>query len=132
MGYRFNTESWPVVQFEFIGRLTSDEIDQYFADADALIVGDKPYACVMDGTHMLVPEAEFVRRQATWIRDHTAGMRRVNRGIAFVVRSTLIRGLVRAVMHFQDLPVSHEWFASLDEAMVWAGARANGQRSLRP
>src|SRR5215510_11346102 len=132
MGYRYNTQAWPVVHFEFIGRLSADEIDQYLADANALVAGDQPYATVMDGTHMLMPEAEFVRKQSIWIRDHTADMRRLNRGIAFVARSTLVRGLVRAVMHFQDMPVSYEWFASLDEAMTWAAARANRQPSKRP
>jgi len=29
----------------------------------------------MDGTNMLVPEAELVRRQARWIREHGLGDR---------------------------------------------------------
>jgi len=124
MGYRYHTQAWPVVHFEFIGRLSPEEITQYLADADALVAGSKPYACVMDGTQMLVPEAEFVRRQARWIREHEQDMKRVNRGIAFVVQSTVIRGLVRAVMHFQELPVSYAWFSKLDDALVWAAARA--------
>ena len=47
-----------------------------------------------------------------------------HRGIAFVVRSTLIRGLVRAVMHFQAVPVAHEWFANVEDAMAWAAIQA--------
>ena len=124
MGYRHHTDAWPVVRFEFIERLSSEDIAQYMADSDALVAGGKPFANVMDGSNMLLPEAEFVRRQAAWVRDHVEDMRRLNRGIAFVVRSTLIRGVVRAVMHFQAIPVPHEWFANLEDAMAWAANQA--------
>lgn len=124
MGYHYHTQTWPVVRFEFVGRMTAEETDQYFADADALIAGGKPYATVMDGTDMLVPEAEFVRRQARWLHDHSRQVQQLNRGIAFVVQSTLIRGLVRAVMHFQEMPVAYEWFSHTEDAMVWAAARS--------
>jgi hypothetical protein len=125
MGYLYHAQRWPVVRFEFRGRLTADDMAAYIADSDALIAGGKPFANVMDGTNMLVPEIEFVRQQARWIRDNAEGMRRLNRGIAFVAPSTVIRGLVRAVMHFQALPVEYAWFANADEAMEWAGTRAS-------
>lgn len=123
MPYRYHTDAWPVVRFEFIGRLSAEEITQYLADSDALIAGGKPFATVMDGSGMLLPEAEFVRKQAGWVRDHVEDMQRLNCGIAFVVRSTLIRGVVRAVMHFQEIPVPHAWFATLEDAMAWAASQ---------
>jgi hypothetical protein len=122
MGYRFDTHSWPVVCFEFVGRLSADELKKYFADSDALMSGS-PFAVVVDCSHMLVPEVEFVRKQANWLREHSAEMTRVTRGVALVVHSTLIRGLIRAVLHFQDIPVAYEWFADRDHAMTWASAR---------
>jgi hypothetical protein len=128
MGYSFHTQAWPVVRFEFTGRLSADEITQYLADSDALVAGVKQYAIVMDGTRMQLPEAEFVRKQSLWIREHTEGMQRLNRGIAFVSRSTVIRGLVRAVMHFQSIPVPYEWFATLEEATTWAAAQTASKR----
>lgn len=124
MGYRLHTDDWPVVRYEFIGRVSADELDQYFAHANALVTGGKPYACVMDATDMLLPDADLVRKQVAWLREHDEAMRRTVRGIALVVESTMIRGLVRAVMHFQDVPVPLEWFATLKEAMPWAAARA--------
>lgn len=132
MGYCYHTDAWPVVRFEFIGRLTADEINQYLADSDSLIAAGKPFASVMDGSNMLLPEAEYVRKQAIWVRDHVEDMRRLNSGIAFVVRSTLVRGVVRAVMHFQEIPVPHDWFANVDEAMAWAATQAANKRSLQP
>ena len=133
MGYRYHAEAWPVVRFEFIGRLSSDDIVQYMTDSDALVALGKPYANVMDGTSMLVPEAEYVRKQAIWIREHAEDMQRLNRGIAFVARSTLVRGIVRAVMHFQSIPVPYEWFANVDEAMAWAAKQtADIKVSRRP
>lgn len=126
MGYRYHTQGWPVVCFEFLGRLSKEDLARYFSDADALVAGGKPYATIMDGSNMLMPEAEFVRRQVRWIQEHEQDMRRLNRGIAFVVQSTVIRGLVRAVMHFQTMPVTYAWFSKLEEATVWAAARAAG------
>ena len=124
MGYRFDTQAWPVVCFEFFGRLSADELTQYFADSDALMKRAEPYAAVMDASDMLVPEVEIVRKQALWLRENGAKLASVNRGIALVIRSSVIRGLVRAVIHFQEIPVAYEWFSDRDEAMSWASARA--------
>lgn len=131
--YEYDESAWPVVQFRFIGRLELPDIDRYFADGDAVVAGARSYACVMDGTAMLLPEVDFVRRQARWIREHQPQMRRVNRGVAFVTQSALIRGLVRAILHLQPLPVPYASFGDVEEAMAWAHVRAaSPSRSLLP
>lgn len=124
MGYQYDTSAWPVVQFRFVGRMDVDDTNRYFEDADAIIQGHRRYVCLMDGSTMLVPEVEFVRRQAIWLREHRERMRAVNLGIAFVASSALIRGLVRAVLHLQPLAVPYESFADLESGMAWARTRA--------
>jgi hypothetical protein len=124
VGYELDASGWPIAHFKFIGRLDDAEIERYFHDSDSLVAGSREYACVMDGTSMLVPEAEFVKRQALWIREHSDGMRRLNHGIAFVMPSALIRGLVRAVMYFQAIPVPYDMFNESGSALAWARERA--------
>ena len=131
MGYALDSSGWPIVQFKFIGRLTQLETDRYFADGDALVTGRRPYVCIMDGTVMLTPDVDFVRRQARWIHEHRQEMLQVNRGIAFVMPSALVRGLVRAVMHFQEMPVPHASFADLESALAWGQKRALATGILR-
>jgi hypothetical protein len=132
MGYEFDTEAWPIVQFRFIGRLEPSDIERYFRDADEIVHGNRSYACVMDGLTMLIPEVEFVRRQAQWIRANDADMRRVNRGIAFIATSAVVRGLVRAVLHLSPIPVPYEVFSELGDGMAWARTRALTSLAPRP
>jgi hypothetical protein len=134
MGYEFDTSAWPVVHIRFVGRLTSEESAQYFRDSDALVQGGRRYATVMDGRTMLTPEVDFVRRQAQWITDHIGAMQRLNCGIAFVAESALVRGLVRAVIHFQPMPVENRVFSEIGAASRWALAQvqARSGTSQRP
>ena len=122
MGYEYDDTEWPIVQFKFVGRLSSSELETYFRDADALVNGQRVYACVMNGVDMLLPEVEFVRRQAQWIERNAQAMRRVNRGIAMVTSSPVIRGLLRAVFHLQQLPVPSATFSEVAEGFAWARA----------
>lgn len=123
MGYELDKSEWPVAQFRFLGRLEPADVERYFQDSDTIVSGTSRYACVMDGRAMLVPEVEFVKRQGLWITAHADSMRRVNCGIAFVTTSALVRGLVRAVMHFTAMPVEHASFSDLNEAKLWARSR---------
>jgi hypothetical protein len=124
VGYHYDTSEWPVVQFRFVGRLNTAEADRYFADADMLVSGGRAYCCVMDGSEMLMPEAEVVLRQTRWLRNHYELMSRVNRGVAFIAPSAVVRGLVRAVLHFQTLPCPHASFTELAAGLEWARLRA--------
>ena len=48
--------------------------------------------------------------------------------MGYCYHNRLGRGLVRALMHLQSMPVPYEWFASVDAAMAWAAAKvANKQ-----
>jgi hypothetical protein len=97
VGYVYDASAWPVVQFRFSGRLSAAENEQYFRDSDALLLAPPGFTCVMDGVGMQVPEVEFVRQQASWIRTHSEGIRQVNRGFALVAPSAMIRGRERAM-----------------------------------
>jgi len=125
MGYTLDTQMWPIVHFKFIGHMTAAETDRYFNDSDAIVNGGRSYVCVMDGTEMLIPSVEFVRRQADWIRANREAMRRVNRGIVFVMTSAVIRGLVRAVMRFERMPVDYIACSKLEEGIAWARTRVD-------
>lgn len=120
MGYEFDTSEWPIVRFTFIDRLSVAETERYFEDADKLVHGTRSYACVMDGTDMLLPETPLVRRQALWIHANGEAMQRVVRAIAFITPSALVRGVVRAVLHFQTIPVPYASFSDLEEGVAWA------------
>jgi hypothetical protein len=54
-------------------------------------------------------------------------VRQVNRGFAFVAPSAMIRGMVRAVLYIQPLPVPYAVFTELDEGIAWARERATAR-----
>ena len=126
----YDASAWPVLQFRFSGRMNAAEHDQYFSDADWLLSAPAGFTCVLDGVAMQMPEVELVRRQSSWIRQNSAAIRSVNRGFALVAPSAVIRGMVRAVLHIQPLPVPYAVFAELDEGIEWARQRATIKPSI--
>lgn len=119
----YDVGAWPVVHFRFKGRPSAAETDQYFRDSDKLLSAAPGFACVLDGVDMQMPEVDLVRRQATWIRANRETIRVVCRGFAIVAPSAVLRGMVRAVLHLQPLPVPHAVFSELDAGIDWAESR---------
>ena len=123
VGYAYDDKAWPIVTFTFTDRLTAAEMVAYFRDSDALIAGGRRYALVFDALAALTPESAFVRRQAKWTRDNFAAMEQLNAGMAFVINRPVIRGVLRAVLHFQSLPVPYGVHDTMESGTSWARAQ---------
>ena len=104
-------------------RLSVAEVDCYFRDCDALVGQDKPYAAVFDCTGMLLPDAHQLRRQVQWIRENFKRVVVLNQGVAFVMPNLITRSILRAINHFEPIPIPYEVFPEVEPARKWAAER---------
>lgn len=114
---------WPLVVFTFSGRVTAGEHDDYFARHEHLLAAEKPYVGLVL-VHDLMPwEGAAIRREVVWMRENKHRVRRLCRGMALVLPSLWLKGLLRAVVWLEPIPHPHIVCATVEEAMVWLGER---------
>lgn len=115
--YHFSDAEWPLVQFQLVGDASDPA---YFEDSDALIRRGVPYVSVIDATYMKLAAPSALRQQIAWIRENMGELKRLNRALALVLPNPMVRGLLNAVLHFQEIPVPYEVFQDLPTAKAWA------------
>jgi hypothetical protein len=63
------------------------------------------------------------RKHAAWMRQNADILRKRSAGMAFVITSSFVRGILTAIMWIQPLPMEHTVVATLAEAERWAMSR---------
>lgn len=80
---------------------------------------------INDASRWMKSNAVQRKMQAEWIKEHAVLLQNTTAAIVFVIPSAMIRGAMRAVLWLQPLPVPHELFSSLDEAVAWTNAHVS-------
>lgn len=114
---------WPLVAFTFGGEVTARELDAYLAAADRMLATGEQYIGIVYARDVRPWDSALVRRQADWMKANEPGLRRASLGVALVLPSLMLRGLLRAVLWLQPMPQPHVVCASTAEAMTWIDER---------
>jgi len=80
---------------------------------------------INDASRWMKSNAIQRQMQAEWIKEHAMTLRATTAAIVFVIPSAMIRGAMRAVLWLQPLPVPHELFGTLEDAIAWTNANAD-------
>jgi len=72
-----------------------------------------------------MPSASQIRRQAAWVKEHRLLTQQYCKGLAFVLRSPAMRGVLRALLTMQPFAAEHIVVRDEAEAIAWARARLN-------
>jgi hypothetical protein len=114
---------WPIVVFRFAGELSLAELDDYLAKMELLL--DRPGRSGGLVLHEKVRawDSAMVRRQAAWMKANADRIREKSLGVALVVTSPLLRGLLRAILWIQPMPQAHRVFADIPSALAWLSER---------
>jgi hypothetical protein len=117
-----DTSGWPLVRIKFVSEASDETFERYLAEyAAALARG--PCAAIFDARATLNSKAMHRRRQAEWLRQHDALIRRNGLGVAFCVTSPFIRGAITAIFWLQPPATPYFVTGSLAEAEAWARER---------
>jgi hypothetical protein len=113
----------PLIVVRFVGTVDDDAFERYLAEYAAVFDAKQRYAVVLDAMEAGVPTARQRARQAAWMGEHDATLRRLCVGGAFAIRSGLVRGALTAILWLQPLPFPYAVVGSVPEAELWARAR---------
>jgi hypothetical protein len=78
------------------------------------------YVVILNVCHAKMGPFAQARRQAEWMRDRAALMRSKVLGIAMVMPSAVIRGVMHVITGIQPMPVTYAVMSTLQEAQEWA------------
>jgi len=112
--------------FVFEGELTDEEFDRYIERLEELIGRKTEYVVVVEATRSKAMNSRQARKMAEWTKRHATALRTYCRGIAFVIPSLFVRGILRAIWAMQSPPYPHTVVETTAEALEWLRPRAPG------
>ncbi len=110
---------WPLVIFRSRGVLNDAQFDQYLRAYDRVLGRRELYAALFDAREAKPLEVGHAKRQAKWIADNSEALKKYNVGIAFVIPSPMIRGVLKAILWMRPMPQPHIVFQTVHEALPW-------------
>jgi hypothetical protein len=127
-------EAWPLLTFVFRDHVSEADFDAYLTAYERVIARGDHWVSIFDARDVKPLEAKLVRRQAEWIKRHAEVLTARNLGIAFVIPSPMIRGVLKAILWLQPLPQQHVVVANMDAAHAWCELqlRGAGLQATRP
>lgn len=119
MPYSLDDSQWPLAVLRIVGSVTSAEEVEISERSTRLPERAERYTVIVDLAQAGTPSPRFVRLQAKAQKLRYEGLQTYCGGIAFVIRSPMLRGALRAILHLQSLPCPQVVVASLPEARAW-------------
>ena|SRR5579863_2818926 len=118
-----DTSRWPLVVFVSRDELGESDFDAYLAEYSRLLAGGKRYAAVFDAREAKPLDVKLVKKQARWMDEHEAELKRLSVGIAFVIPSPMIRGVLRAILWLRPMPQPYNICETMPSALDWTVRR---------
>ncbi|MCR9165563.1 MAG: hypothetical protein ACE37F_00915 [Nannocystaceae bacterium] len=123
MPVELDDSTWPLVTLKISGTPSSEE-EEYFTNTSVRFPERRElYVAVIDLREAATPTPRFVRRQAAAQKAHLEELRSYCLGVAFVIRSAMLRGALRAIFHLQELPSPYIVVKTIEEAHSWASSK---------
>jgi hypothetical protein len=124
MAFRLSTDNEPVVLIELSGTLSDAELAKMASEVTELLQTQKAChiraAVVIDFSNASAIAPHQRKTIGEWRREVRELMRHVCVGMAMVVKTPLIRGVLTAIGWFSPEPVPVVYLNSLEEAIDWA------------
>lgn len=114
------------------GLLTDAEFEEQLAFLDRLLQQGRRFGLVVDTHHQRMMPIAQVRRQAVHLQASTELARRWCAGVALVIPSAVIRGVLKVVMGIAPMPVRYGLFEREAEAVAWAVAAIEANPAAAP
>jgi len=121
---RIDDTEHPIVTVTFDGDTTDEAFGKYLADMTSLVLDRRLQTLtILDARKATAVSAAQRRAQAVWLRDNARLLARYSLGTVFVIESSIIRGVLTAILWLQPMPGPHIVVPSLALGRVWAKER---------
>jgi len=114
---------WPLVIFRFRFRPSMDELERYLARQEEMLARKQPMISLVQAEQAKLWETPVLRRQAEWIKDHEALLRQYSLGVAMVMQSPIVRGMLKAILWIQPMPQPYTVCSTVEEGLRWLRER---------
>lgn len=124
-GYYFTTERYPLLILETSGGAVADEIfEDYLRRLDlendrAVDQGDLISLLIDTSGARAGATANQRRMQADWLKRNYGRLETNTAGVALVITSPLLRGVLTAILWLQRMPCPYVTFATREKAEKW-------------
>ena len=128
-----DVEFWPVIVTRpEHGKVTDAELERYLSDyRTAIRTRHERYVGVLDLRDNNSGITPAQRKMLTSAMQEDSASYSLCAGVAMVINSGLLRGMLTAILWIRKPPVTMEVFTSFDEAMEWSRAQLVGQRDAQ-
>jgi len=121
--YSVDESEFPLVTFHYHNLLTNDELEETIVAMDRILLSNRPHVFVVHTHHQRMMPLAQVRRQASHMMERTEMSRRYTRGVAMVIPSPVIRGVLKVTLSIAPMPCPYAVFDEPEGAIAWARAK---------
>lgn len=116
----FDEYLYPIIKVSFTGNAGTDENFQAYLDqVQTCYINGGPVAMIFDTTKVGIPSLAHQKMQANWMKENEALIKANCLGTAYVISSSIIRGILNMIFSMQKQPVPYQIFKNEEEAQVW-------------
>jgi len=118
--FLFDDKRWPVLHVSSPLQFNDAAFNAYLAQMGAYLERKQPHVIVFDATKTQLMSASQRLAQANWLKANRPALQQFCLGVAFVIDSMVVKGMLSAILMFAPLPYDHVVVKSLSEAEAWA------------
>jgi hypothetical protein len=123
---------WPLLVHIFEGGANQAQLDEWLAKLDTYLAREQKTLTLSVARNLTLWEPAVLRRAAEWMRTNREATRAHSFGFAFVLKSPVGRGMLKALLWLQPLPQPHYVSSSVPEALAWLKERARASGIMLP
>lgn len=127
MAIQIDQNFLPLIVIRYDGPTSDADFEAYLETLRLSMSEPKagPRVLLQDATLAYPITPKQRKRQADWMKEHAAQIARLTLGCAFVIPSSLMRGVLTAIFWIQPLPCPHEISGTIPEALAWCSEKLN-------
>lgn len=124
----YDRAAWPVVIATIEGTPDDGDLERFIRENWSDLERQEPYVLVLDVRRIGGVNPKLRRRLAEFISANETILRRYRAGVAYVLDSSLTRGVLTAIYWLKPPPYRYDFFKTVDDAKAW-GTRCVAQHA---
>jgi hypothetical protein len=118
---QFHRQDFPLIAIEFTGQKeTPENFAAYLQELEANYQAKKELALVFDARQALPLNPTYQAKQARWMYQNQAIIKKYCRGIAYVVPQPFLRKVLQLIFKISPNPVTFKVFKTYQDGLTWA------------
>ncbi|MCA9600499.1 MAG: STAS/SEC14 domain-containing protein [Polyangiales bacterium] len=121
---RFDASAWPIAEMVLTSRYTDAEFEQLLVDLSDAVAGHAaPYGLLVDARESRAISPQLRRKLASYMQEQAPMSEKYCRGTALVMHSSILRGVLTALLWMYEPPFPIRVFEGFDTARAWLAER---------